>query len=291
MTFKDQLQKLKDNWLLILIVVLVLMFMSGGSNFLSSASNFAQFESLAADYGGGYEKSRNYMPGPGYSEDFAPEVENRIITKTASLSTEVKKGTFKDHESTLRNIISSSDSFLLNENVNQYDSGWRSYYRGYYSIKVDSTKYDAVISQLKEIGDVQSFNENADDITGRYTNVETEIEVEKSRLERYEEMYSEASDVEDKIELSDRIFDQERTIKYLERSLENMDQRVSYSTVSFTMNEKRSDYANITLVKLSQLIRSFVNSFNNLLSLIFVLLPWAVFIGIVWFIVKIMRRR
>jgi len=55
-----------------------------------------------------------------------------------------------------------------------------------------------VISQLKQIGEVKSFNERMDDITGSYENINIELQAEKDRLIRYQDMYREASIVTDK---------------------------------------------------------------------------------------------
>ena len=297
MGIKEQFSKIKDNWLIIALVLILFIFMSGGGNLISSIGSgvysastgmdkiAAMSESLA--YGGG----RAYYPSPLAGGDFAPEVQERKITKTTSLSTEVERGTFKDSESKLKNIISSSDSYLLNENANKYGTDKKSYYIGSYQIKVDASKYDAVILQLKEIGEVQSFNENTRDITGTYTNAEIELQTEKDRLTRYQSMYNEAKEIKDKIELNDRIFNQERTIKYLEDSLKRMDLKVEYSTIYFTMNEKQSDYANVVFVKFSELIRNLVGSFNALLNFIFVIAPWAVAALIIKFVWKVFKRK
>lgn len=294
MAIKQQLEKIKDNWLLLVIALIVIGFFMFGGGFGSkfsavtemgmskSSMDYAMVES--AEYRGG-----GYMPL--VSQDFAPDVEERKITKTTSMSAEVERGAFESAETRLKSIVKSSDSFILNENVNRNGQGRKSYLSGYYSIKVDTDKYDAVISQLKEIGEVQSFSENARDITGSYTNTELEIEVEKERLERYWQMYEEAEIIEDKINLNDRIFNQERTIKYLEDSLRNMDQRVEYSTISLSIHEKRSNYANVAFVKLSELIKSFVSSLNSLLYLLFFIVPYAVALGIIWFAVRWFRRR
>ena len=111
----------------------------------------------------------------------------------------VKRGSFKNAEKRVKSIITASNSFLLNENVNRYGTGLSSYYRGSYQIKVEANKYDSVISQLKDIGEVTSFNENARDVTGRHTNLQIELEAEQERLLRYKEMYAQATDVSDKI--------------------------------------------------------------------------------------------
>jgi len=75
----------------------------------SMGNDMAYAES--AVYGGGY-------PTRGYAEqDFAPEVEERKIIKTTSMSSEVDRGTFGAAVLNLKNIIDSSDSFILNENI------------------------------------------------------------------------------------------------------------------------------------------------------------------------------
>ena len=184
-----------------------------------------------------------------------------------------------------------TDAILLNENSNKYGKTKNSYYSGSYQIKVPTSKYSLALDQLKALGEVQSFSENARDITASYTNTQTELEVERQRLQRYEDMYSKAITVSDQIELSDRIFNQERTIKYLEQSLENKDLRIEYTTISLNVQEERSSYANIALVKFSDLIRKLVDSFNSLIALMFWILPWAAIALIVWFGVRFVKRR
>jgi len=296
MAIKEQWKKIKENWLLLVIVLVILIFVSSGSKLMQVGTrDFYGISNAAApmadaSYDESYAAAKG---GSSYSSTggFAPEVENRVITKTASLSTEVEQGRFHDAESTFKSIIQSSGSYLLNENVNNYGTKLKSYYSGSYQIKVDASKYDAVISQLKGIGEVTSFNENQKDITKEYVNIQIEIDTEKARLARYEAMYAQADKVSDKIELNDRIFNQERTIKYMEDSLKNMDQRVDYSTIYFSMKEKQSEYAYVAFVKFSELVNSLVNSFNTLVSLIVVLLPWAIAALVIFFVVRLFRKK
>jgi len=100
-------------------------------------------------------------------------------------------------------------------------------------------------------------------------------------------MYEEAKTVQEKIDLSDRIFNQERTIKYYEDSLKDIKNQISYSTISLTVKEKQSGYANIMFIKFSNLVASFVESFNNLLKFVVIILPLA----LVAFILYLLYRR
>jgi len=240
--------------------------------------------------GGGYigEMAQKSMIAP--NEGFAPEVEERKIIHTSSMTNEVERGKFSEAETKLKNIVDSSNSYLLNQNVNKHGTEKKSYYTGNYQLKVDTENYQSVVAQLKDIGEVQSFNENQDDVTRRYTNLEIEIAAEEERLNRYESMYAEAEEINDKITLNDRIFDQERRVNYLNDALMNIDQNVEYSTINVELNEKRSDYANVAFVKFSELINSVVESANTLINLVVILLPWALALLIIKFIVGRFRR-
>ncbi len=288
MGIKKQFKKITDNWLLVLLVIVLLLISPIFSSF-SSMITRGGYDALEMAVAPAAE--RGYSKAVMYEQDFAPEVEERKITLTANLNTEVERGTFYEEQTKLKSIIKSSDSYLLTEDLNKYGKGRSSYLTGWYQIKVEATKYDAVIEQLKSIGKVQSFSENRQDVTGTYTDLNIEIEVEKERLKRYQEMYNEAKEISDKIELNDRIFNQERRIKYLEDSLKNIDRRIEYSTINFWMTEEQSGYANVVFVKFSELIKSLVNSFNSLLRILFVILPWVFAIVIIRFVWKLVKRK
>jgi len=59
---------------------------------------------------------------------------------------------------------------------------------------------------------------------------------------------------------------------------------VDYSTVTVSINEKKSDYANIVFVKFSELIEKFVRNLNSLLKFVVGIIPWAVALFIVMFV-------
>tara|TARA_Y100000310_G_C20579836_1_gene762402 strand:+ start:146 stop:1012 length:867 start_codon:yes stop_codon:yes gene_type:complete len=287
MTLKNQWDTIKKNWIIVLVLALIVLIpiFSGNSASLSKSSGYGLQMMESAEMAV-LDSGRYYG-----NNDFAPEIETRKITKTSSLTTEVERGTFHNTEAKIKAIVEGTDAILLNENSNKYGKTKNSYYSGSYQIKVPTSKYSLALDQLKALGEVQSFSENARDITASYTNTQTELEVERQRLQRYEDMYSKAITVSDQIELSDRIFNQERTIKYLEQSLENKDLRIEYTTISLNVQEERSSYANIALVKFSDLIRKLVDSFNSLIALMFWILPWAAIALIVWFGVRFVKRR
>ena len=280
MTIKKQLIKVKENWLLILIILLLLIAVSGLNINLFSTGILSQ-DKLSLDSSAAME--RGFFP-PIYSGGFAPEVQERVIIKTAQLSTEVERGEFQQAESKLKEIVELSNSFILNQNVNKQGTERELYFSGNYELKVEVSKYNSVVSQLKEIGEVKSFNENELDVTGTHTDLTTQLESEKERLQRFKTMFDETQDINDKIELTDRIFNQERTIKFIEDSLKNINQDVQYSTIHVNIVEKQSEYKDVLFIKISDIARSFVNSFNNLIKLLIILIPWIILALVIYFV-------
>lgn len=249
-----------------------------GASFASSGS-IATMDSTV-----GYRSSYGYDQAMG---DFAPQVEEREIAKTASLQSKVDRGDFDQKNTQTHSIIQSQSGFILNENVRET----RGAKRGDYSIKIPRDNYQSTIDQLKQLGEIQAFTENAIDVTARMVNNDLELELEKERLIRLNSLYTSRASLEDKLRLEQAIFDQERKIKYLEDALKNLDQRVVYSTISFSLHEEESALADLRFVGFGDLIKTFVQSLKSLLYFLFAILPWAVVIGLIWWLVHWIRHR
>jgi len=294
MGFKEQWSKIKENWLMIVLVLLILgaflvvsKAVETGGMYSTGYGGVAMEKSLSSYVGS--ENARGILSVA--SDSFAPGVTERKLIQSANLNTEVEQGKFKSAETQLKSIITTSGAYLLNENVQKYGEEDDSYYYGYYSLKVDTKKYAAVISQLKEIGKVTSFSENTEDVTGTYTDLSVELQAEQDRLERYQKMFAEATQVSDKITLNDRIFDEQRTIKYLQDRIKNIDTEVEYSSIYVSLQEKQSPYANIKIISFSALAMAFVDSVSSLFKLIFVIIPYAVVIVLIWILYKVLHKK
>lgn len=295
MTIAEQLGKIRENWLIAAVIIAVLLatnfsgLITGTGGGILGLGDYTIATSEVAYRGS--PKIGAYYPSPIIQNDFAPDATERKLTKTAAITSEIERGKFAEAEAKLKNIIKTADAFLLNENTYTTGEGAAKQKTGNYYIKVESKKYEAVTGQLKETGKITAYTENTADITGQHTSLKTELEAEKARLERYQKMYAEATTISEKIELNDRIFQQERTVKYLEQALTGTEQQVDYSTIQYTLTEKSSGYAGIAVIKLSQLAKNFINSLNSLLQLLVMALPYAAAAGIGLAIYKITRKK
>lgn len=300
LAIKEQFKTIKNNWLIIIIAIVLL-----AAVFLVRPSSFAKVDFGAErSYGQNLESVREggyaYSPEPSLSAS-APRAaaksgatlaeEDRKITTTANINTKVEQGEFLPAEQKLKSISSATNSLILQENVRRFGEDKKAYYTGTYTIKVESSKLDAVTAQLKEIGVVESFIERKDDITESYQKLEIEIATEKQRLTRYQKILDDAKIVEDKIKLNDYIFAQERRIQYLEDSLKNADKQVDYSTIYVQITEKEPAFADIKWIDGSELLVGLVNNTAAVIYLVVVLFPYAIATILIWLAIRWVRGK
>ena len=293
MSIGKQMKTLKDNWLLVLIL-LMLVFLPAESvvtPFMDGALSRVGVPMAEDMIMNDVARAGVAMPPYYDDDDFAPEAEDRLITRTASLASEVKHGAFGEATDRVKGIVRAAEGVIVNEHMNTVDTEWREYQQASFQVKVESGGYNDVIDELKQVGKVLSFVENDDDVTGRHMNLEVNMAAEKARLKRYEQLFESAETVQDKLKLSDRIFNQERTIAYIEDALDNVDRRVSYAAISVNVQEKRSEYADVVFVKVSELVKNFVSSLNSVLKVAVFLVPWAVLLWIVHVVRRGRKRR
>lgn len=292
-------------WSTIIGLVLVYILFSFGPSMYSSVEDTAESARSSIGYGGAMAEAPMYdseyeseapAPSMAIGEEGATgaeqtEVAERKITKTASIDTEVETGKFKEAESRAKNDISSLDGIILNENVQLHKNEDSSYYTGGYTIKVESGKYDSLVAKLKEIPELQNFREYATDITDDYTDLEVELKAEKDRLEKYRALYDETNDTEDKIDLIDAMFYQERAIEYMEKALKEAGKKVDYFTIDFYLSEKEPSFFNVEFVGASELAANIVNGASTLLRLVSSLLPFLVVGFGIWGIRRYFKNR
>ena len=290
MEIKSQFEVIKKNWLIVvgLIVIILILGNFNISDISRQYSNSVSNVGFGMAYDEGLAVAEYY---PGQGRDFAPDVEDRIITKTASLSLEVERGDFEIIHGSLKNSISESDGIIINENVNSYGEGITKRKIGSYSLKIPVENYDSFILDIKDLGEIESFSENSEDITGDYINLEDRLELEKEKLVKYEKLFNSATSIDDKISLTDMIFNQERTIKYLEDAIENQDLRIEYISVYLTLSEEQSKFTNITIIGFGEIFRSLVNSLNQVITLIMWVIPWIILFFIGKYLFRFIKKK
>jgi len=274
-------------WIIVIVIVIVLGLGYFGT--LSPSKMLRASSEMQGVYDLAGSRSGSLYPTP--NQDFAPDIKERQLIKTSTIAMKTKRGEFEKVQSGVNNIVKASGAYVLSENFQTLGKGSQTYHTNTYQIKIETSKYDSVVAQLRELGGVTSFMETATDVTGAISNRQIEIAAEKERLRRYEQLVGTSANLNDKITLTDRIFEQDRRIKYLEAGLQNTQQEVAYSTISLSLQEKAPTLFGVALVGLGELIRTLVGSFNALLYFISAILPWAIIAGVIYGIIRWIKHR
>ena len=80
-SLRRQIIKLRDNWLFLGIIIIIFVFISAAN----SPATFLSQTSFAGGYDLKYAEETAIARAPGYygDDDFAPDVEDRLIIKTS----------------------------------------------------------------------------------------------------------------------------------------------------------------------------------------------------------------
>jgi hypothetical protein len=249
--------------------------------FSGSLMSFSSSESFIPDraYSGYAGYSDPYLSGRG--SDFAPQIEERQYSATATMAIRTDRNSFDERIASMRTIVTGAEGYLLDQNVREMNGAKT----GRFSIRVPDDEYARVKQALTELGTVTTLEENMKDVTGTYARTDVELEAERSRLERLRTLYSERSSLNEKLQVERAIFDQERKVRYLENQLSTIDQQVSYSTITLTIQTRPNAFSGHTFITLRNLIGILLGSVQALIAFIVAAGPWAIVAGFIWWLI------
>lgn len=107
----------------------------------------------------------------------------------------------------------------------------------YYVVRVPSDKFNEFMTLADGIGNVTNSSRTAENVTSQYTDYEARLESLYTQEERLLAMLEESGDLESLIKLEERLSEVRYEIESIERNLRNLDQKLSYSTVTLELQE------------------------------------------------------
>lgn len=140
------------------------------------------------------------------------------------------------YDETLQKIRQMTDQFggyFENSDTSNYGS----YRYASYTIRIPSENYRSFVSAANEMQMVVAFNESVENVTSDYYDTQSRLDSAKKELEGYEELYAEATDIEDMLVIKGYINDVQYRIDWLSGELRNYDSLVGYSTVNVSVSE------------------------------------------------------
>ncbi|MFW6233435.1 MAG: DUF4349 domain-containing protein [Nanoarchaeota archaeon] len=279
MDIKKHFEKHWKDYLIGLFVVIILF---GGFIALLGNLTIGSFDkslNMAESYKGGYtQSSSNYNNNN--DDEFAPEIEDRIIVRNANVNMESKN--YDSSKSSIENSVNVHDVVKITENERKYKSDYRSIN---YKFKVPADKLDLFISEIEKYGEVSNINIYMLDVTGNYADYTNRLNRYQNQMSSYETMLSKPNlEIEDEIKIQERIDSIENNIFYLQNRIGNLKEDVSYSDVTLNLVEKQTALSEIDFLGLREGFQLFINSVQGavmtILAIVGFLIPFVICFGI-----------
>lgn len=263
--------------------------------------------------GSGIRQNSSYDMGMAVSPEMAARDESKAhnildnnLTDSSKVITNVyislETLEFNSTIDRLSNLISKHKGYVENSNIyhNNYINN-KILKRAHYTIRIPKEKVDGFINETNDIGNVVSQNTSKHDITKQYQDTESRLNVLKIKEERMLSLLEKAVKIEDIIaienQLSDIIYQKEN----LTKNILDMDDQVSYSTISIEIAEvekltngltKETSFGTKVINAINDSLYFFKISVEKFVIVFIYALPYLLILGLVSVLVyKYIRKK
>ena len=287
------------------VLIAMLLCGCGGSSKTESAPH------MDAAKAGGSSASYAANGSMGWTMDEAAEAPMAMEPKTESQTGSSLPANVKliyraniDMESTefdkaldgLNELVERMGGYYENSELNNYST----YRRGYYVVRLPAENFEAFLSAVGELCQVNNLSRSAEDISEYYYDTESRLATQQTKLARLQDLLRQAEDMEDIITLESAISETELVIEQLTGTLRKYDSLVGYSTVNISLSEvyKLTEVTEPAIgfgAKLGQAFRTGATGFVDgmqrfLLSVARGWIGWLIFIILVVAAILIVRK-
>ena len=192
-----------------------------------------------------YDTVATTEAGGGAAE--TPEPDDSVADYTAKIiytaSVSIETTEFDKAVAALENQVRKIGGFVESSNVTgdtQYNAdGTTSIVNrwAYYTVRIPCEQFESFLHETEGFGNVTSTSRDAQNVTSAYTDYEARLSSLNTQEERLLDMLAKSEDVETLIALEQRLSDVRYEIESIERNLRNLDRKITYSTVSLTLEE------------------------------------------------------
>lgn len=222
----------------VLAVLLLVSALSGcGSGGATGSSMYATDMAVPQEAPMGVEESDVYYSS---AANFAAPVPEPAEAKanpakiiyTADLDMETTD--FDGAVEALAALTADCGGYYESSSVYSGGSGYRS---ANYTVRVPAEQYRAFLEQAGSLCHMTHFYEYADDVSEMYYDTAGRLQTQQTKLERLQELLSQAENMEDIITVESAISETEEQIEWLSGQLRQYDALVDYSTVTIYLSE------------------------------------------------------
>ena len=170
-----------------------------------------------------------------------------------------------------------SEEFRSNRNFEEYDM----------ELRVPADSLDKFVASLNGLeGKISKRNFYSEDLTAKYLDSKSRKETKQAMLENYRRLLSTAKDVEDLLEIQERIDEIQEDAEAMSKVIMKIDYDVEFSSVDLTLSSYRSsDYGEKEETFLSKVADAFKGGLDVIVGLI-KLWPLYIIAGVIVYFVR-----
>lgn len=217
------------------LIMSIALLASCAAGSKEAANDFYVEESMPSEKGEGFDNSSS---GGSLPSVVGGEYERKII-KTANITAETKE--FDNAIAYLEGLCAANGGYIESSSVRgkNYNSKYNYRYANY-TIRIPAENLDTFTSELGGTLNIVNSSSNANEVTARYYDIKSRIEVlelQKASLQEMYDNYTDYKDIKSLLDLQDKLFDVIAEIESYQTQIKVYDDQVAYSTLTLYVNE------------------------------------------------------
>ena len=249
----------------------------------------AALDESGAQYDAGAEQAADGEAAFGQAEIGELEDLAKII-RDGRMRVKVADGTFRDARDEAVAIAEAAGGFVLDSRVEGRS--------GTFTLRIPAARFDSVMSRLGRLGEVELEEQNGEDVTAEYIDLEARLDILTARRDVIQELMEEATTLNQTLQLQSKFDEVQLQLERMAGQLRFLDDQIAEATIQLQIIERTAPEAQIDDVDNPSLLTAWERGIQGFLNVIAVaivglgyLLPLLVVAG-VWFgIRELMKRR
>ena len=202
---------------------------------------------------------------------------------------------FDDTISAINDLMAQVGGWIESSSVNDANyysraRGYASSRSAYYTLRVPSNRFSALMSGLSDLGNVPYTHTYTENVTAQYYDIQARLTAYTTQEARLLEMMEAAETVSDVIAIEEKLTELRYQIERLQSTLNNYDRRVSNSSIYLSVDEVQEytpeteqhvSFGRELLLALQRGLRNFINACGDLLLMLAASLPGLVVLAVI----------
>ena len=288
-------EKMKKSFIILGLVGIIAILMSGfiiGTLFIGKSQYSKSLYDEGRTHAGGYSpvpdsSSYTKTSATSYAESQDFSSNDRRVVKSGNANIEVES--FDSAISKIKEMAKNYDGYVTNSNMWIYDSKTK-YWN--ITVKIPESKFKELDQLLTQVGTIKSKEISSYDVTEEYIDLQARLKNLKNQEKRYTELLDMAKDVNEVLAVEAQLSRVRGEIESLEGRIKYLDNTTSYGTFYINIYEPEEVVHEFGLKKaFDRAIEAFIISLTGIIIITGFLLPILIGIGIIYFVVKYLKKR